>query len=493
MLKRIRTHILDFLGSSVNPPFIIGISAGLYPFLKYYNSNFPLINSVKHLIIFGLLFLVAPLFLSYLIKRLGKKLNGLKKHETLLLSVVNFGFFAFLIVISTWGLKNKYIFIALLTALVFAFLLKKHLKKVIVFQLIMALMVIPKLIPELYKQFFTTDDWKVLKDSIESVKLQEKPNIYLVQPDGYVNKKTMENGLYRSRSPLYDWLELNEFKVYNDFRSNYPTTLVSNSSMFTMKHHYFGTTFSSIEMTRARETINGDNSVIEILKNNGYINYFIVEDVYFQFNFPKSEYDYQNISHKDISYFWKEDGIARDVYKDLENVLEQKFIKENPRFFFIEKTIPHHVLFEKPLEVERKEYLKKIKEANNWIKKIVNLINKKDPNALIIIIADHGGWVGIDSLKSFFTTRNHILVNSIYSNLCAIKWNGVDGSEYDKNLKTNVNLFRVLFSALSKNSNYLNYLEVDDSYQMKKNSFFEHSIFKLINENGDVVEEKLKK
>src|SRR5690606_5220257 len=155
------------------------------------------------------------------------------------------------------------------------FLFKNHIKKAIVFQLLMALLVVPKLIPDLYNQFLVKNDWSQLPDQILSVKFKETPNIYWIQPDGYVNQETLENKLYNSKSDLYNWLRDNRFKVYNGFRSNYPASLVSNASIFAMKHHYFGSTpFSSIEMPGARTVINGNNSVIEILKNNGYTNYF---------------------------------------------------------------------------------------------------------------------------------------------------------------------------------------------------------------------------
>ena len=65
--------------------------------------------------------------------------------------------------------------------------------------------------------------------------------------------------------------------------------------------------------------------------------------------------------------------------------------------------------------------------------------------------------------------------------------------KYDKALKTNVNIFRVLFSALSKNSAYLNYLEEDGSYQLRKENKIGMSIYRLIDKNGLVVSEKLEK
>ncbi|MFL1011267.1 sulfatase-like hydrolase/transferase [Flavisericum labens] len=494
MLEKIRTYILNFLSNSKHIPWLIGLSAGAYPLLKYYNSNFTLRDSVSHFVVFVLLFLLLPIFVSYLIKIIGAKLNDVKKHEDLFFTLINFNFFTFLIIISTWGIKNESLLIGTLIATIFSFLLKNYLKKVIVFQLLMALLVVPKLVPDLYNHFLTNDNWTNLPDDILSVKLKEKPNIYFIQPDGYVNKKTLENQLYGSTSILYDWLEDNGFKVYDNFRSNYSASLISNSSIFSMKQHYFGDAlFPSIEMPRARVIISGKNSVVEILKDNGYINYFIVEDEYFQVNLVENKYDFQNIPSKSISYFSTGENIKKDVYKDLESVLNKGVTEGKPKFFFIEKVMPHHVHFELSIEADRKDYLNRINQANTSVKRMVNLINEKDRSAVIIIAADHGGWVGIENYNDFFSTSNEVLVNSIFSTLCAIKWNGIENSQFDKKLKSNVNLFRVLFSALSKNKSYLQHLEEDGSYQLRIEGALGKSVYKLIDEKGNVVNEKIER
>lgn len=494
MLNKTRTQIINFINNPKNIPWLFGVSAGLYPLLKYYNSNFPLVNSFGHFVVFISLFLVAPILSSYFIELIIGKVQVLKKHETFLFSLVNYTFFILLAIISTWGLEKKILIIGSATAVILAFGLKKHLKKAIVFQLLMALLVVPKILPDIYNQFFATYNWTNLPDNILSVQLKEKPNIYFIQPDGYVSENTLRNQLYNSSSDLYDWLENNQFEVYDNFRSNYPSSLVSNASVFTMKHHYFGEVFSpSSEMPRARAIINGNNSVIEILKNNGYENYFVVEDEYFQQNFSDNSYEYKNISEKDIPYFSSGQNVIRDVFKDLDSILEDGFNNKSPKFFFIEKVLPHHVHFKASVKDEHQGYLSKLQQANAEVKKMVKLISEKDSNSMIIIAADHGGWVGIENYDEFYTTKEPLHINSIFSTLCAIKWNGIENSKYDAQLKSNVNLFRVLFAALSTDSSYLEHLENDGSYHLRKESWLGKSVYKVIDEKGNVVSEKLKK
>lgn len=475
-----------------NIPWLTGFLAGLYPFLKYYNNNFTLINSIRHSVAFILLFLVAPILGMYILKGTLLKFEKLKKFETLLYAIVNYNVFVQFVILSTWGLKKEYVIIGCLISTVLAFLLSNQLKKVLVFQVLMALLVAPKLIPDLYNQYLLKNNWEALPDQITSVKFKEKPNVYLLQPDGYVNRKTLENPLYSSSSNLYEWLETNSFKVYDNFRSNYPASLVSNASMFGMKQHYFGETpFPALEMPRARWVINGNNSVIDIFRNNGYTNYFIVEDEYFQMNFTNNKYDFQNIPQQNISFISSGVGIVKEVYKDLEKVLHTDQ-HTNPKFFFIEKVMPHHVHFKASVEEERLDYLEKIETASDWVRKTVTLINEKDPEAIIIILADHGGWVGIENFNHFHRTTDALLVNSIFSTLCAVKWNAIDNSNYDQELITTVNVFRVLFSALSENPKYLEHLEENSSYNLGNKGMIRTPVYRLIDEYGNGVYEEIK-
>ena len=115
--------------------------------------------------------------------------------------------------------------------------------------------------------------------------------------------------------------------------------------------------------------------------------------------------------------------------------------------------------------------MNKIEEVNSWLKEVIAFIEKNDPNSIIIISADHGGWVGIESLHEMFTTKDKKLIASIYNNLLAIKWNSKDYNKYDSKLKSNVNIFRVLFSYLSKDKSLLNNLEKDDSYRIINDGF----------------------
>ena len=133
-------------------------------------------------------------------------------------------------------------------------------------------------------------------------------------------------------------------------------------------------------------------------------------------------------------------------------------------FFFIEQISPGHIptlkSTSKGKEVERETYLKELKEAYSWLKSTISSIEENDNNAIIIIIADHGGFVGLEyTLESKIKQENEDLVKTVFTTACAIKWPNGNAPNYDSKLKSNVNLFRILFTYLSGNESYLKNLQ----------------------------------
>ncbi len=122
--------------------------------------------------------------------------------------------------------------------------------------------------------------------------------------------------------------------------------------------------------------------------------------------------------------------------------------------------------------------------ANVWLKNAITIIEKNDPNAIIIIGADHGGFVGFDyALEAQKKVTNPLLIQSIFGAKLAIKWNNSQHSEYDSKLKTSVNLFRIVFSFLSEDKTLLQHLQPDASYNCYDSTDFT-KVYKAIDEYG---------
>jgi len=331
--------------------------------------------------------------------------------------------------------------------------------------------------------------WVELSADIKDIQLKEKPNIYLIQPDGYVDETMMKGPLYKHQTDFYNWLTANNFKLYDNFRSNYPASVPSNASMFSMQHHYYGETFfSDLEMPKGREMISGQNTTNYILQNNGYKTYFLAQDEYFQQNLKEGSFDHYNISKEEIPYFTIGDERERVLHNDLLEVLNDK--PNKPKFVFVEKLLPHHIHFvkqEDQIEAERQEYIGKIEEVNLWLKETVDMINSADPNAIVIVLADHGGWVGMTSYPHMFTTTDEANIRSIFSSIAAIKWNGHLKDGYDAELRSTVNLFRVLFANLAIDDDYLAQMEDNSSYNLHMESWYRKSVYKVLDDKGNTV------
>src|SRR5690606_4980622 len=149
-------------------------------------------------------------------------------------------------------------------AVLLAFLLRKFFKKIIAFELILALIGIFTLAPVVWKQLNYSKEWMEQPDNIESAIFKKRPNIYFIQPDGYVNFSELKKGNYNIENSQFEsFLAENNFKTYPNFRSNYAATLPTNSAVFMMKHHYYNEGSDFTETINARNVVISDNSVLQ--------------------------------------------------------------------------------------------------------------------------------------------------------------------------------------------------------------------------------------
>ncbi len=489
MIKRIKKWVQNNISETENP-LLLGFVSGFYPFIFYYSNNFFAINSWGHLLYFVSFFIGISTLLFLITNLLIKKFEFLKKHRTRIYFVlIIFITSVLLSYASTLLIKKKLLLGILAISVIASFKIAENYRKIIVLIALMSILPLIKVTLHIAENL-TNNSWMKLPDTIEEVTFVKKPNVYMIQPDGYASLSEMKGVSYDFNSDLFPWLSKKQFTIYSDFRSNYPASLASNASMFSMQQHKFGNTFfPTLEMPNAREAIYVNNPVLKIFKRNNYKTYFVVQDDYFQQNRKESSFDYNNIRKEEILFFSDGNHLKKDVFKDLKLAIRDQ--TEKPKFFFIEKLLPHHIHFsgqkENRKERERLEYIEKIKEVNSWLKETISYIEQQDPNAIIIVLADHGGWVGLESYNEMFQTKNEAQLRSIFGTLAAIKWNGYQENGYDDNLQSNVNVFRVLFSVLSKNKEYLDNLEDDSSYNLLIDNFLYNSVNKVISDNGEVV------
>jgi uncharacterized Tic20 family protein len=495
MLSNLRKSLINFVNGPKEYPILAGITAGLYPLLNTYDANFNLINSWEQFAFHFGTFVLLPVILFPLVLWLLKKTGLFPKLHKYALAVMNFCVFFGLIVIITQGTKKEFFALVILGAALLGVLLYKHLKKVMVLQFILAITVLFTLLPFLVRYQNYDASWMEQPDSIEKAVFQKKPNVYVIQPDGYANFSVLSKAPYNyDNSDFETYLSEKDFKSYSDFRSNYPNTVTSNSSLLTMKHHYFSNPSKTGKTpSKYRSVITGNNAVLSIFNNNGYDTHLLLETPYLVLNRPKMAFDHCNINYGDIPLLSRGFDLKKDLTADLSQILDEEITR--PKFVFIEKIAPAHVQFRQGIsegkESERELYLERLEEANTWLEEIVNLITARDPDALIVIAADHGGFVGYEyGFQSRTRSNDKVLLNSVFSSLLVIKWPASQAPEYDVEFRSSVNLFRILIAYLSEDPVYLEQLQYDGSFlEIYEDAPF--GVYKVLDDKGEVVFEEV--
>lgn len=479
-----------FLKSSNFLPIVAAIGSGLYPLFFYYTNNYKLINSWGHFGYFISIFLLAPIAVFFLANRIARfeVFERIRPYIIPFLNIFCFLFFLKIAVFAGFDILKAVVII--IVAVLLALLLKKFFKKWLIFQFILAFVGLVTLVPVIINQLNYSKEWMQQPDSIEEVVFKTKPNVYFIQPDGYVNFSELSKGFYNIENENFEnSLKEKNFKNYPNFRSNYAATLPTNSSVFMMKHHYYNNGSDFSEIIDARNVIIEKNSVLSAFKKNGYKTFFVTEQPYFLTNKKKMGYDFSNFSSEEIKFITTGLEQQKDVIAPVNQFMEDN--SEGPNFFFIQIFNPGHITNNLPdskgVEGERQHYIESLTEANKKLSILSDSILKKDPNALIVIMADHGGFVGMDNTGEIYTkNENRDFVNSIFSSILAIHWPNGKNPEYDSKLKSSVNLFRILFTYLSEDEKYLDNLQEDGSYTIIYKGA-PKGVYKYIDGQGKVV------
>lgn len=488
----LKSRISAFLNDSRKDYSILYIIvAGLYPFLHYYNSNLAIADSMTQCLMLVLVCFIVPIVL-WIISKILVKLKVFSFFKSSYISILNIATFSMLLSILIFQLHKKELLIVLIIASILGFLLFKHLKKIVIIQLLLAIISFFTFIPKAWFALQQDNNvWALVPESMLEVKLNHKPNIFVIQPDGYVNSADLKNPPYGyDNSEFEGWLKQQNFTIYDDFRSNYYSTLSSNSSMFAMKHHYYSNTNkNTLKTHNANNVIVGkQNNVLKILKKNQYRTHLFTDNSFFLANRRDVFFDYCNISENELHYFVTGSIKGLDILADLSKTLDT--LTKTGNFFFIEKTIPSHITHSKHrakgVEQERVDYLDRLEMTNEWLKNLIEEIHHFDSEAMIVIVADHGGYVGLEYTMEVVNRKlKPIEIISSFSSILTIKWPQYIENQ-NLNFKTNVNLFHNIFYALSGDAIFLDNLQPNTSYL----PFIENGntlYYKCIDENKNTV------
>ncbi len=493
MIRKHKKMLQEIIKNKRRYLVLSAIASGLYAIVHTYGTNFELVNSWTQFGVILLYYIIIPIIIFTLATGIIAKIPKLRRFQVYMIPILNAAFFTFFIIEKTYGFTAwKMLVLGVFVTTCIAILLTKHYKKIVILQFILALIAFVKIPPILYEYATQSTEWLQQPDAIETATFKKTPNIYIIQPDGYVDFSELEKDPYNfDNSEFQTYLEEKNFKLYKNYRSNYASTILSNSSMFAMKHHYKGE-----QLFNAREVIAGNNPVISTLKKNDYKTFLLLEYPYLLLNRPTILYDECNIEYSEVPLFGS-GGFSnqKDLIAPLKNAIQNNTSTKN--FYFIEKIAPSHIATQKKFSTgvqgERDIYIDKLKKANDWLREITDVILENDPNSLIVIVADHGGYIGMEytyQLKTKLTDSE--LIHAAFSAALAIKWPNNTAPVYDSTLKTNVNLFRTLFAYLSEDESYLTHLEKDQSFSLiEKNA--PSGVYEYIDDEGTAVFNKIEK
>tara|TARA_R100000935_G_scaffold1847_3_gene5582 strand:- start:42377 stop:43846 length:1470 start_codon:yes stop_codon:yes gene_type:complete len=467
---------------------------GIYFILFYYSRNFPIINSWEHVGFFVAYFLVLPIALFFIAHALVK-LKPFRPFKKYILTFLNVFTFLYLLKVFYYtGIEKDKILLAFIIAVVVAYFLYKHVLKIIVFQFVLGVLALFGLGQTIVEYASISEDWRTQPDAIAKVTFTKKPNIYLIQTDGYANFSELNKGYYNFNNSEFEaFLKGHDVTFYPQYRSNYSTTVESNVAMFNMKQHYYNKSLSHDEIYNGRNMIFTENVVLDAFKNNGYKTYYVTETPYLIANRPTMGFDVNSLPYSEMKYIRNGAKRTHDIEAPFKRYLQEK--EEVPKFFFLHMLNPWHITSAKNVtdrkESERENYLERLQETNKTLERIFTLIKKEDPNALVIFMADHGGFVGMNTTSEKFTKNiDRDFQYSIFGANLAIAW-PAEAPAYDSELKSSVNLFRVLFSYLSEDKTYLDHLEENGSYLII-NKGAKEGIYQTIDEDGAVVFKPIK-
>ncbi len=329
-------------------------------------------------------------------------------------------------------------------------------------------------------------------------KLINKPNIYLIYLESYINSKALENTYGYDNSSFENALLDKGFDIYDDVYSHSAFTKGSLLSLMLMESDvspfFIG---NSDVINEAHDIFSGNeqNVLFKYMKKNGYLiscyfeiqpYYFTQKGKYIDFALKKVDTSYLSVLGNLSASFGNKIGLFskhilkkpsifddsnffQDTHKHIANIPNVK----QPSFFIIKPPNALHFIHRSGEIVANYQnwiasniYQKGVSKTNTELLELINAIDKSDPNALVILLGDHGNkylpnisqdviTTALYDIKSRYPQSNmtsqHI-IEDLFSVFLAIKM--------PKDVKNNIvvdsqfayaDLFKYIFAALDNN------------------------------------------
>lgn len=254
---------------------------------------------------------------------------------------------------------------------------------------------------------------KVLSAKYEISKdfIQDK-NVYIIVFDMYTGDSTLKYLNYDNKD-FWNFLEKENFVLHKNFDSNYNRTILTLSSFLNMNY------VEDIKHKTPKEAIKN----AEMFKIAKLLDYkiFYRNPHTLVLNFKKNDFDYltnddtfkvESAFHFLLGNSFCYQTLLKNFYNRFfadnpnNSFFEFVFQKKCKKFVFAHYMMPHYpYLYDEdgiPLEekfdtdmgdyyvINKVNYIKYLKYTNLQAKKIIKKIKENDPNAIIVILGDHG-------------------------------------------------------------------------------------------------------
>lgn len=301
-----------------------------------------------------------------------------------------------------------------------------------------------------------------------------KPNVYLLVFDEYPGYKSLRDSFGFANDSVYRFLENREFAIQPVF-SNYGLTAFSMSSILNMRYIEHG--FDPLKLTQTDFQVRTDeirNAVVfDVFKSMGYrFNNFSIFDIQDQHGLSNSnefvpvhsmmltDKIFHNRFIRNSLWFIKKFPLWSKKYlfeHDVNNLKAQQLLiqtaqakKDKPVFSYAHFFLPHLPFYRDSLGrynsleyiadeaiVYKDRFLSYLKYTNMVMMSLTDSIIRNDPQALVIIMSDHG-------FKKYSNKQLYEAYN--FDNICAIRFKGKALLPFREKWSM-VNLFPYIFNS----------------------------------------------
>lgn len=313
----------------------------------------------------------------------------------------------------------------------------------------------------------------------DNIVFKDSSSVYLLVYDGSPNERTYDIlGLDKTR--IKNIFKKFDLKWYKDTYTLGEGTLKSMSSMLNISNAKYARDISDYQ---ARQIYAGNSNVNRVFNRNNYSTYKLLNDGVTgdisdsiknrvdEFYPPRESMVNSNLDFLVVLLRGVFQGELKfDTYGINQSVINVSDYQEKKKSITMlsneRKFVVNHLNY--PSHTPNSGRLTK-KDTINWLERLEisydlieedfsNILNN-DSNSIIIAIGDHGGYLTGDGFRLKKWAKEDITEDLIWDRIgtmIAIYWPDKEkAAKYDKNLVTNADVFPVVFSYLTDDSQYL--------------------------------------